>query len=194
MVRCGARTPVRRRGWVAISRAKQVTSLSVPGLRYPDAIAAGPDGALWVTDPEAHRLARVALDGATRRVETGGVAPGEIAVGADEALWVSDVRGPPILRVDVSGALRVFRLRQALGEATPAGSRHHAVVGARTTAAPPSTKVLTSRPMLQPGERLSPATNGGHSGRCPLYDRSGRSMTWSDGGYAEMMYHTQYPL
>jgi virginiamycin B lyase len=89
---------------------QQVTPLPVPGLRDPDAIAAGTDGALWVTDPQAHRLARVALDGGTRVLHTGRVAPGEIAVGADGALWISDVSGPRILRVDASGALRVFRL------------------------------------------------------------------------------------
>jgi virginiamycin B lyase len=89
---------------------QQATRLPVPGLRYPDAIAAGIDGALWVTDPVAHRLARVALDGGTRVIDAGHVAPGEIAVGADGALWISDVSGPRILRVDASGALRVFRL------------------------------------------------------------------------------------
>jgi hypothetical protein len=84
--------------------------VALPGLKFPDGIAAGADAAMWLTDPEARTLARVAMDGSSRVIDARPVAPGDIALGADGALWISDLDAPRILRVDGAGAMRLFRL------------------------------------------------------------------------------------
>jgi virginiamycin B lyase len=86
------------------------TLVALPGLKFPDGIAAGADAAMWLTDPEARKLARVSMDGSSRVIDAWPVAPGDIALGADGALWISDVHAPRILRVTAAGGMRLFRL------------------------------------------------------------------------------------
>src|SRR5205807_1285125 len=58
----------------------------------PAGIAAGPDGALWFTEPAADRVGRIATDGmiAEYPVPTPGAEPTAIAAGPDGALWVTE--------------------------------------------------------------------------------------------------------
>jgi streptogramin lyase len=61
---------------------------------YPDAIAAGPDGNLWFTEPEGNRIGRITPAGVVTEFSTGITAsPGAITAGPDGNLWFTEGAG-----------------------------------------------------------------------------------------------------
>jgi hypothetical protein len=77
----------------------------------PTGIAAGPDGALWITDPNEHLIWRVTTVGALTSVPLpsapgGAVAePSGIVAGSDGAMWAVDPNSSVVWRIAMSGAV-----------------------------------------------------------------------------------------
>jgi virginiamycin B lyase len=62
----------------------------------------GPDGALWISEHSANRIARMTLDGTVTRefkVPSGG--PGSLAFGPDGALWIAEENVGQVARLDI---------------------------------------------------------------------------------------------
>ena len=93
--------------------------MQVPVGGGPYALAAGPDGALWVTLVHGDQVARVAMDG---QVETFAVGskPSIITAGGDGALWFTCSGDDTIGRITTGGELTSFALPAA---ARRSGSR-----------------------------------------------------------------------
>lgn len=72
----------------------------------PRDIAAGADGALWVTYPENRRVGRVTTSGQLDDFHVGGE-PTSVAAGPDGALWITD-RDGSILRVGLNRSAKRF--------------------------------------------------------------------------------------
>lgn len=107
-----------------------VTGIDELGLP-PVTIAAGPDGAGWVTVPGQQQVARVSVAGDVRRVDLSTAGrPSGITAGPDGNVWVSAVQdcstgctaGPALVRLVPSGAPTPFPL--------PVGARPSAIVPA----------------------------------------------------------------
>jgi streptogramin lyase len=60
------------------------------GASYPASLAFGPDGNLWFTDPEQHRIGRMTTGGATTFFGPTRGEPSDIVVGPDAALWLTE--------------------------------------------------------------------------------------------------------
>jgi streptogramin lyase len=93
--------------WVA--RASGVGVVKVVGDSVTDnptlpayAIAQGPDGNMWVTDPEGQKLRVLSQQAVQIREVSVGVSPWHITMGSDNALWVT-TSASTLLRVDISG-------------------------------------------------------------------------------------------
>jgi virginiamycin B lyase len=69
----------------------------------PEAIAAGPDGALWFTEIDANKIGRVTTDGNFTEfpIPTPNTAPLGIAAGPDRALWFIEFNANKIGRISV---------------------------------------------------------------------------------------------
>jgi hypothetical protein len=82
-------------------------------VRYPAAITAGRDGALWFTD-DSGAVGRIATSGAIRVFGSATTVghPDAIAVGPDGALWVTG-RGGYVARVTTAGTVTTYALPQA---------------------------------------------------------------------------------
>lgn len=81
-------------------------------LRFPQAVAVGPDGAVYVTDQGSHVVQQFAPDGTWMRdIGTAGTRPGElsaigaIAVTGDNQIVVADGGSNRIVRFDATGGL-----------------------------------------------------------------------------------------
>jgi virginiamycin B lyase len=78
----------------------------------PYALAAGPDGAMWVTCVHGGEVARVSLDGEVRTFDAG-PRPMIIAAGPDGALWFT--RADAIVRMTTAGAQTAFAMEAPFG-------------------------------------------------------------------------------
>jgi virginiamycin B lyase len=78
----------------------------------PYALAAGPDGALWVTLVHGGEIARVSVEGEVTRFDAG-VRPSIITVGPDGALWFTRADG--IGRLTTAGELSAFAVEAPFG-------------------------------------------------------------------------------
>ncbi len=96
---------------VRTSTTGALTTYSDPSLAYPSAIAAGPDGALWITDAGSNSIARIMTSGQLSRVAdipmtltTGLVA------GPDGAMWFTGFGDghTQVGRVTTLGAVTIF--------------------------------------------------------------------------------------
>jgi streptogramin lyase len=94
--------------------------LQANGGSGPTDITAGPDDALWFTDPPSSytdggvpEIGRVTVDGAITEFSAGlakGSAPGTIVAGADGNLWFTDAgKTPAIGRITPAGVITEFR-------------------------------------------------------------------------------------
>src|SRR4051794_27519747 len=71
---------------------------------YPIGVASGPDGALWVAENGAGRIARVVPGGAATEIALpAGARPVAIVVGPDGALWLTDAGRLALGRVTTGG-------------------------------------------------------------------------------------------
>ena len=98
---------------VASAQNVSFTSFPIPTPGSgPSSIVAGPDGALWFTEYNSSKVARITTAGAVSEFVTGitpGVCFGAIAAGPDGSLWVAMSNLPdgsgPILRFNTAGAI-----------------------------------------------------------------------------------------
>ncbi len=73
-------------------------------------IAAGPDGALWFTEQDADKIARITTDGKVTEypIPTAGAYPHRIAKGPDGALWFTEYQARKIGRITPAGAITEY--------------------------------------------------------------------------------------
>lgn len=78
----------------------------------PYGIAAGPDGALWLTFAQSGRIARLTLDGELKeyRLDSPACCPMVITPGPDGALWFTRSQDHRIGRITVDGEMEAFRV------------------------------------------------------------------------------------
>ena len=90
--------------------AALVTIFPLPGsVSRPEAIVAGPDGALWFTQSSASRMGRVTTAGAFSQFRLPrGSEPDVVAAGPDGAIWYAGPRR--IGRITAGGAISEFPL------------------------------------------------------------------------------------
>lgn len=83
------------------------TMFSVPTAdSWPLGITAGPDGALWFTERQADKVARMSSDGTfTEWNLLPGAFPNRIVVGPDGAIWFTELRTGQIGRITTDGSL-----------------------------------------------------------------------------------------
>jgi virginiamycin B lyase len=95
--------------------AQSVTEFSVPTpLSQPAGITVGPDGALWFTEENGHKIGRITTAGQITEypTPTQPSAPNEITTGPDGALWFTEfgANPPKIGRLTTAGAFTEFDL------------------------------------------------------------------------------------
>jgi tripartite motif-containing protein 71 len=107
-------------------------------LRFPQAVAVGPDGSVYVGDQGSHVVQVFGPDGTFRReVGIAGTRPGELsaigslAVAGDGSLLVADGGSNRVVRYDANGAL----LNSWGGSGTDVGSFHFGAGGGNSAAA-----------------------------------------------------------
>jgi DNA-binding beta-propeller fold protein YncE len=107
-------------------------------LRFPQAVAVGPDGAVYVTDQGSHLVQQFAPDGTwLRDIGTAGTRPGElsaigaIAVTSDNQIVVADGASNRIVRFDSTGGL----IDSWGGNGTALGKFHFGAGGGNDAAA-----------------------------------------------------------
>lgn len=89
----------------------------------PYGIAAGPDGALWLTFAHSGRIARLTLDGELEEypLDSPACRPTVITPGPDGALWFTRSQDHRIGRVTTDGEAESFRYRRPIAD--PSASR-----------------------------------------------------------------------
>jgi DNA-binding beta-propeller fold protein YncE len=107
-------------------------------LRFPQAVAVGPDGAVYVTDQGSHLVQQFAPDGTwLRDIGTAGTRPGElsaigaVAVTSDNQIVVADGASNRIVRFDATGGL----IDSWGGNGTALGKFHFGAGGGNDAAA-----------------------------------------------------------
>jgi sugar lactone lactonase YvrE len=85
------------------------TNFVLPAASDPtvESITAGPDGALWFTQPAAGIVGRITTDGAITQYQVGS-APYAITAGPDGALWFTDRDSSTVHRISTTGAVTAF--------------------------------------------------------------------------------------
>jgi streptogramin lyase len=74
-----------------LTPAGAISQFGLDSTKYPGSIVAGPDGAYWLTLPEADQIDRVTPSGEVQAFPLGGgIEPRQILVGPDGALWFSE--------------------------------------------------------------------------------------------------------
>src|SRR5262249_15166178 len=83
------------------------TMFSVPTAdSWPLGITAGPDGAIWFTERQADKVARMSTDGSLTEWDlTPGAFPNRIVAGPDGAIWFTELHAGQIGRIDTAGTL-----------------------------------------------------------------------------------------
>ena len=95
--------------------ASGVTEFQVPTpTSQPAGITVGPDGALWFTEENGHKIGRITVDGAITEYPTPTPfsAPNEITAGPDGALWFTEfgANPPKIGRITTAGVFTEWDL------------------------------------------------------------------------------------
>ena len=90
----------------SVSAAPTVTNFTGTGIDEPDGITAGPDGALWFTNPANNSIGRITTSGTvTNYTGTGIDDPDGITAGPDGALWFTNFNNNSIGRITTSGTV-----------------------------------------------------------------------------------------
>jgi uncharacterized protein (TIGR03437 family) len=94
------------------STAVSITEHPLPeSSSYPFGIAAGPDGALWFTEPSGNRVGRITTGGGITEYPvptSNGFDPVWIAAGPDGALWFTETNGNKIGRIATDGGVSEY--------------------------------------------------------------------------------------
>ena len=87
---------------------------------HPHGIAAGADGALWFTDPYAHKIVRMTVDGklTLQAPVPAGSFQYEISAGSDGAMWFVSQSPSSVSRIDGAGNILTKNLASALANPT----------------------------------------------------------------------------
>src|ERR1039457_514672 len=85
------------------AQSVNITEFTVPTLLSP-AIAAGPDGALWFTEPDLNKIGRITTAGVVSEYSVSG-SPGGIAAGPDGALWFTEPNNTKVGRITIAGVV-----------------------------------------------------------------------------------------
>lgn len=95
-----------------LASAVSITEFPLPSAASaPSGIAAGPDGALWFTEPAADKIGRITTSGSiTEFALPPGTQPSAIVVGPDGALWFTERGASRIGRITTTGAVTHFPL------------------------------------------------------------------------------------
>ena len=101
--------------WAAPAAAQSVTEFTVPTpVSQPAGITLGPDGALWFTEENGHKIGRITTGGQITEyaTPTQPSAPNEITTGPDGALWFTEfgANPPKIGRLTTAGVFKEFDL------------------------------------------------------------------------------------
>jgi len=112
--------------WVAETQAGSILRLTPSGTptefavhggkaASPYRIAAGPDGAMWFTDPPRNAIGRIAADGAISEypVPSPKADPYGITAGPDGAMWFTEQTAGAIGRITMNGKITEFPLDRA---------------------------------------------------------------------------------
>lgn len=93
-----------------VTPAGVVTDFPLPGIQSRAAgIAAGPDGALWFTEPGLDRIGRITTSGVvTQFILAAGSMPTGITAGPDGNLWFTETFGNNIGRITTLGTVTEF--------------------------------------------------------------------------------------
>jgi streptogramin lyase len=105
--------------FAGIAGAQTITEFSLPTADgFPNAIAAGPDGALWFTEFE--RIGRITTSGTISEFPVNAVAR-SITAGPDGNLWTASFVGSCITRITTSGVSTAFAVDKTFCEGIAAG-------------------------------------------------------------------------
>ena len=76
----------------------------------PWGVAAGPDGAMWITELQGNAIGRIAMDGRVAQfpIPTPGANPFDVAAGPDGAMWFTEWNGNKIGRITMDGAITEY--------------------------------------------------------------------------------------
>jgi virginiamycin B lyase len=90
--------------------ALKVQEFTYPGAKSVSGLTRGPDGAIWFTDMQAHRVGRITASGKTQEFGGGGLVMGPqgITAGADGNLWFGDLGSRSIGRITPSGEITEY--------------------------------------------------------------------------------------
>lgn len=90
--------------------AASLTTFDLPPGVTPSQIAAGPDAALWFTQPEANKIGRISLSGAVSEFTLPSPVsqPLGITAGRDGNLWFTQAFAAQIGRISPAGVIREF--------------------------------------------------------------------------------------
>jgi streptogramin lyase len=99
----------------ATASAAVVTEFSVPTPNsQPAGITVGPDGAIWFTEENGHKIGRITTDGAITeyQIPTFPSTPGEITAGPDGNLWFTEfgANPPKVGRLTTAGVFTEWEL------------------------------------------------------------------------------------
>jgi virginiamycin B lyase len=84
---------------------------------YPQAIAAGPDGNIWITETNANKIARMTTGGRVTEftIPTAAANPNAIISGNVDTLWFNEVGKNKIARITTSGGITEYQLPNTSG-------------------------------------------------------------------------------
>jgi virginiamycin B lyase len=131
---------------------------------HPYAIASGADGALWFTDPYAHRIGRITVDG-TLTLQAP-VPPShfqyDITAGSDGAMWFVSQNPSSVSRIDAAGDILTKNLASATANPADIVSGPDGALWFTETVAKAIGRVPAATPLAVPDE--SRVTNEGANG------------------------------
>ncbi len=91
------------------SPAVTFTNATDSGISYPDSVAAGPDGAMWVTNPGNNSIGRITTAGVVTNFSGAGINyPFEITAGPDGNLWFTNQGDGSIAKITTAGVVTNF--------------------------------------------------------------------------------------
>jgi len=92
------------------SQTVSFSEYPVPFSGQPEGIAAGPDEALWFTEPYSNRIGRIGTSGVITEylIPTSGSFPSGISTGSDGAVWFTEEFGGNIGRITTAGLITEY--------------------------------------------------------------------------------------
>jgi hypothetical protein len=89
-----------------ITTSGVVTNYTSPTISDPDAIAAGPDGAMWFTNGDNNSIGRITMSGVVTNYTSSTISdPDGIAAGPDGAMWFTNFGNNSIGRITAGPSL-----------------------------------------------------------------------------------------